>query len=46
MTYGSYCGCLLNNAFEYATQRKVNTLNRLVSLIHQSVADVDQFFAL
>lgn len=43
MTNASYCGCLSNNAYEYATQRKVKALNRLVSLIHLSVADIDGF---
>ena len=46
MANASYCGCLSNNAYEYATQRMVKALNRLVSLIHLSVADIDDFFAL
>lgn len=46
MTYGSYYGCLSNNAFEYATQRKAKALSHLIGLVHQPVADVDQLFAL
>lgn len=46
MTYGTYYGCLSNNAFEYATQRKAKALSHLTGLAHQPVADVDQLFAL
>lgn len=43
MTYG-HISDVCQNAFKYATQRKIKALNRLFGLIHQSIADVNQFF--